>query len=240
MMYRTPLVAAACSFIVSACAAPIDPVAEEIARDQAQYNAFVDARRDAITVDLNVDTSASSSDLLSTAPTNDTAQLNGAYTLNADSAISPRIEGEMRMNVNFGNNTVSGSLHNNYHDPDHIGESSVVELDGSVGFSGNIDMDPSGGFVDSTNTTRWQMEASGADTLTDTPVGGDTATIYRVDIDINGNFYDTSAVGNLAGVGEVGDLASAGQIEGNLDVTSAGDSTIYDITSGSYFVYELE
>lgn len=236
MMYRTPLVAVACSFFVSACAAPIDPAAEEIARDQAQYNAFVDARNDAATVGARI----LSTDKLTAAPANDTAQLNGVYALKASSVLTPSVVGEMQMNVDFGANTVSGSLHNNYLDSDGTSESSVVELDGSVGFAGNIDMDPAGGFLDSTNTTRWQMEASGADTLTDTPVGGDTATTYRVDIDLNGDFYDTSAIGNLAGVGEVGDLASVGQIEGNLDVTSAGDTTIYDVTAGAYFVYELE
>lgn len=236
MIYRTPLSAVACSFIVSACAAPIDPVAEEIARDQAQYNTYVDARNDAIAVDNNV----FSADLLQAAPADDTAQLNGAYQISANDALETDIVGEMRMNVNFGNNTVSGSLHNNYLDPDGTIEGTVHELDGSVAFSGNIDMDPTGGFFDSTNTRRWQLEAAGADTLTDTPVGGNQETNYRVDVDLNGYFYDASGVGNLAGVGEVGDLASGGQIEGNLDITSAGDTKIYDITSGSYFVYELE
>ncbi|RPE66306.1 hypothetical protein EDD53_2006 [Pacificibacter maritimus] len=228
------------SVVLSACTmVPAEEAIDESAFDQVKYNRYVDARNDAISVDARV----TAADRLSATPTDETATLNGAYAISTyngtESGPTPDLTGEMRMDVDFGAGTVSGTLHNSYTDYDYSGETHVNELDGSVGFSGSIDMDPEGGFYDSLNSTQWQIEADGAGTFVDSPPNSDEAITYRLDFDINGDFFDSSSVGTVNGVGEVGDLASGGMIEGNLDVTSDNDSLIYDITSGEYFVYEL-
>lgn len=207
------------------------------AGDQADYNSYVEAREDARTVFRLADTS----EVLDAAPTDDTAQMRGTYTISADNAFSTELVGDMTMDVDFGNETVSGSLSNNYLDADGTGESQVTELDGSVSFRGELDLAPNGGFYDATNTGPWQLEASGTGTLTDSETTTSLGTEYRLDIDLHGDFYDTSDIGTVSGVGDVGDVAAGGMIEGNLDVTTDGDTVIYDITDQSaFFVYELE
>ena len=207
------------------------------AGDQAGYNSYVAARNDALAVLNRLDTS----EVLDAAPADDTVQLNGTYAINADYATSRELVGDMTMNVDFGNETVSGSLTNNFLDADGTAESQVTELDGSVSFRGHLDLDPTGGFYDTGNDGPWQLEASGAGTLTDSETTTSLETEYRLDFDIHGDFYDASDIGTVAGVGDVGDIAAGGIIEGNLDVTSNGDTLIYDITDESaFFVYELE
>lgn len=225
--------------LLSAC----EPIGEEgdfggsTPFDQARYNDYVDARNDANTVFEDPDMGGT----LGAAPLDNTAQLQGAYGINTIAANGPSLVGEMTMNVDFGNETISGSLTNNFLDPDGVDESEVIEVDGSVNFSGNLDLDPSGGFYDSTNEDKWQFESATTGTLVDNVSSTSEAINYRLDIDINGNFYDASGIGDVDGVGEVGDVAAAGLIEGNIDVTTAGDTTLYDIKAGSGFlVYELE
>jgi hypothetical protein len=222
------------------------------AGDQANYNDYVDARNDAISILNETDITTA----ITEAPTNDTASLQGTYVINAvdafddsfDAPDDPRLVGDMTMNVDFGDETVSGTLTNNFLDDDDTAESEVIELDGSVAFAGTLDLES--GFYDSTNTEQWQLEASGTGTLTDSETTTKSGVDYRLDIDLNGNFYDTSAIGNVPGVGDLGDVAAGGLIEGNVDVTTNGDTVIYDITdseiygtgddSSGFFVYELE
>jgi hypothetical protein len=208
------------------------------AGDQADYNSYVEAREDADTV-FNL---TNTTEVLDAAPVDDTVQLSGDYNIRADNALNTELVGEMTMNVDFGNETVSGSLSNNYLDGDGTGESQVTELDGNVSFRGTLDLDPNGGFYDVTNTTPWQLEASGTGTLTDSETTTSLGTEYRLDIDLHGDFYDTSdIVDTVPGVGDLGDIAAGGIIEGNLDVTTDGDTVIYDITDESgFFVYELD
>lgn len=211
-----------------------DSGATEEAFDQAKYNQFVEARADAQTVDTQV----FATDLLTAAPANDTATLVGAFSIGSG-GLPNDLEGEMSMDVDFGAETVSGSFTNAFLDPDGTDESSVVELDGSASFSGSIDMDRDT-FYDSGNTQAWHIEASSTGTFTDVSTEDEaTATTYRIDVDINGDFFDTSTIGTVGGVGELGDIASEGMIEGNIDVTTTTDTTIYDVTDGWYFVYEL-
>jgi hypothetical protein len=210
------------------------------AGDQADYNSYVEAREDALTVSDEL--AKNGAEVLDAAPTDDTAQMRGTYAISADNAFSTELVGDMTMNVDFGNETVSGSLSNNYLDGDGTGESQVTELDGNVSFRGTLDLDPNGGFYDVTNTTPWQLEASGTGTLTDSETTTSLGTEYRLDIDLHGDFYDTSdIVDTVPGVGDLGDIAAGGIIEGNLDVTTDGDTVIYDITDESgFFVYELD
>jgi len=227
------------------------------AGDQANYNEYVANRNDAISV---LDEFESDADLeaalLEDAPENATASLQGTYAINAidetfdddDDDDDTRLVGDMTMDVDFGDATVSGSLTNNFLDSDATDESKVTELDGSVAFAGTLDFDD--GFYDSTNTDQWQLEASGTGTLTNDETAASTGAEYRLDIDLYGNFYDTSDIGDVAGVGELGDIAAGGLIEGNVDVTTKGDTIIYDITnselydedggSSGFLVYELE
>jgi len=216
------------------------------AGDQANYNEYVANRNDAISVLDDLDTTTA----LAEAPANDTASLQGTYAINGTEPFDTTLVGDMTMTVDFGEATVSGSLTNNFLDEDGTAESEVIELDGSVNFAGSLDLDPTGGFYDSTNTDQWQLEASGAGTLTDNETAASSGATYSLDIDLNGNFYDTSDIGNVAGVGELGDVAAGGLIEGNVDVTTDGDTVIYDITgselygtdddSSGFLVYELE
>lgn len=225
------------------------------AGDQADYNEYVVNRNDALSVLDEFESDAElEAALLEDAPENATASLQGTYAINAiDEAfdgVGPRLVGDMTMDVDFGDATVSGSMTNNFLDPDATDESKVTELNGSVNFIGSLDLDASGGFYDSTNTDQWQLEASGTGTLTDNETAASSGAEYRLDIDLYGNFYDTSDIGNVAGVGELGDVAAGGLIEGNVDVTTNGDTTIYDITdselygkdddSSGFLVFELE
>lgn len=231
MKYLTLGTIAVSTLLLAACD---DTSAAEEAFDQAKYNQYVDARNDAATVDTQV----FATDLLTAAPADDTAELVGAFSISSD-GISNDLVGEMTMNVDFGDETVSGSMTNAFLDPDGTDESRVTELDGSASFSGSIDMDRDT-FYDSSNTNAWHIEASSTGTFTDISTAEDaTGTTYRVDVDINGDFFDTSTLGTIAGVGDLGDIASEGMIEGNIDVTTTTDTLIYDVTSGTYFVYEL-
>jgi hypothetical protein len=209
--------------------------------DQANYNDYVANRNDALSVITELDTSTE----LSEVPENDTASLQGTYGISADDAFEAsditdgELVGDMTMDVDFGAATVSGSLTNNFLDEDGTGESKVVELDGEVSFTGTLDLDD--GFYDSSNTDVWQIAASGTGTLTDSTTDASNDIEYRLDTDMYGNFYDASGIGDVEGVGTVGDLAAAGVFEGNIDVTTDGDTIIYDIEdSSAYFVYELE
>ncbi|MBU2869047.1 hypothetical protein [Pacificibacter marinus] len=216
------------------------------AGDQASYNEYVANRNDAISVLDELDTTTA----LAEAPENSTASLQGTYAINSTESFGTALVGDMTMNVDFDTATVSGSLTNNFLDEDGTDESNVTELDGSVNFTGSLDLDPTGGFYDSTNTDQWQLEASGAGTLTDNETAASGGATYRLDVDLYGNFYDTSGIGDVDGVGELGDVAAGGLIEGNVDVTTDGDTVIYDITgselygtgddSSGFLVYELE
>ena len=215
------------------------------AGDQAKYNEYVANRNDAISVLDEIDTTTALAD----APANDTASLQGTYAINSTESFGTALVGDMTMDVDFGAETVSGSLTRNFLDPDGTAESEVTELDGSVNFAGTLDLD--GGFYDSTNDDpSWQLEASAVGTLTDSTTDSVNDIKYRLDIDLYGNFYDTSGLDNVPGVGDLGDVAAGGLIEGNVDVTTNGDTVIYDITasdlydedgdSSGFFVYELE
>lgn len=213
---------------------------------QASYNVYVANRNDAISGLDELDTTA----VLADAPANDTARLEDTYAINSTESFGTALVGDMTMNVDFGAETVSGSLTNNFLDRDNTAESEVTELDGKVSFTGSLDLDPNGDFYDSTNTKTWQLEASGKGTLTDSATETVSSTQYRLDFDLYGNFYDTSGLGTIAGVGTIGDVAAGGLIEGNVDVTTDGDTVIYDITnselydedgdSSGFLVYELE
>lgn len=229
MKYHILGTIAVSTVLLTACE---DSTATDDALDQANYNAFVDERNDAVSVLELVDEDV----LLDAAPADDTLELSGVYTITASPTGS--LVGEMSMDVDFGNETVSGTFSNSYLDPDGTDLSSVTELDGTVTYSGSIDMDRDT-FYDSSNEGPWHIEGSSSGTFSDVTSDDDAvATTYRLDVDINGDFVDTSAVGVVDGVGEIGDISSVGVIEGSLDVTSTTDTTIYDVSSGVYFVYE--
>jgi hypothetical protein len=253
MKYSIPTTLTLCTLLLSACGGTteIDDIdGPSDVTDQANYNTFVEARSDAVAIN---DLANYIDDPLTAAPANDTATLNGAFNIASDGLASDQsIAGEMTMNVNFGAETVSGEFHNTFLDPDGTGESRVKELDGSVGFSGNLDLASDGGFFDFDNEN-WQLEASGTGSLVDSgsSAEGDETT-YSLDVDIHGNFVDTSGLGTVAGVGEIGDLGAGGQIQGNLDITTADDTILYDIDAAddpsiytpstdesAFFVYEL-
>jgi hypothetical protein len=241
MKYSIPTTLALCTLLLSACGEATDDIdgASDVT-DQANYNAYVAARNDAATINALVN---SIDDPLTSAPANDTATLSGAFNMSSDGlAADQLIAGEMTLEVDFGAETISGELHNTFLDADGSGESNVTELDGDIELSGNLDLTPGGGFYDFGNDEKWQLEASGTGSLVDSgsSAEGDETT-YSLDVDIHGNFVDTSGLGNVAGVGDIGDIGADGQIQGNLDITSADDTTLYDITddSSGFFVYEL-
>jgi major membrane immunogen (membrane-anchored lipoprotein) len=220
---------ALCSLILSACGETDDAIST-----QEAYDSYIEGRQDALSVALLTD----SNNTLTSAPANDTAQMNGTYAISADSFSNSELVGDMSMTVDFGNETTSGSMTNNYLDPDGTGESEVTPVNGSLQFSGDIDL--GSGFVDTDNSTTWQIDAEGSGTLSASDAT-DITTTYGVNFDLNGDLYDTSSIGEVTGVGEVGDVASAGLIQGSIDVTTDDATTLYDIDSdGSvYFVYEL-
>lgn len=234
MNYKTIGTLTLCSFALIAC----EDTLYNAAAEQAQYNAFLDTKADSATVEASLGSE------LTAAPSTDTVQLNGVYSVTAEdlsvsSVSSPDVQigGEVSMTVDFGANEISGTLSNSYLAPE---EDTVAVLDGTIAFTGDIDFVD--GFYDSTNTTEWQLEGDVIGTLTDSPDHDDTTsdTTYQLDLDINGDFYDTSSVGTVGGVGDVGDVASLGQLEGSIDVTTTTDSLIYRVTDGDYFVFELE
>lgn len=217
------------ALFLSAC----EVVEIESAADQALYNTFLAARSDTVAVDAAFTTA--NIPVITTAPTQNMAQMTGVYAV-ASTELGNTIAGQMEMNVDFANGTTSGRLHNNFIDDDGTADSSVIALDGEIAFNGNVDLTT--GFYDSANSRTWQLQATGRDTLSDTTSTATTSTDYSVDVQLHGDFYDSSVIGSVAGVGNIGDLASQGQIDGNIDITSVDDTTIYDISSGSYVVYE--
>lgn len=252
-MLRISCLVGLSALVLSGCAAIEE---DSAAGDQALYNAFLAARGDSDTVfaaylaangidleallELEEDGELTTAEIaallptLSTAPASSTAQMAGAYKITA-SGLNSTIAGRITMDVDFADGTTSGVLHNSFLDADGTADSSVVELDGNVGFNGNVDL--TDGFHDA-NNVNWQVQAAGEGTLVDATDTAETSTDYRLDFDLHGDLLDVSAMGEIGGVGDVGDVASYGEIDGNIDVTSADDTTLYDVSSGEYFVFE--
>jgi hypothetical protein len=136
----------------------------EVNTPQPTYDRYIDARNDAAGI------SAGTQAL----PTNDSVTMNGAYEIvSADLLGTNTIVGEMRMTADFGNETVDGTMHNNYIDMN----GSASKLTGEVAFSGNI--------IDGTS-----MKAHGDGILT--TVADDD---YDMFVDLEGAFGNSTANG---------------------------------------------
>ena len=155
-MIFTTMAAAA---LLSACSetdAPSTP--------QPTYDRYVDAREAAARI-------VGGNQAL---PTNDRVTMNGAYEIiSSDLLGTDSIVGQVRMTADFGNESVSGSLHNNYVDQD----GSAEQLEGVVTFSGDIE-----------NGTSMVAHGDGILTTVDDQD-------YDMFVDLSGSFGNSSSSG---------------------------------------------
>ncbi|MBU0643184.1 MAG: hypothetical protein KJ731_10970 [Alphaproteobacteria bacterium] len=177
--------------------------------DYETYNAAHDAITDAGLVASAVALGASAADARS-----DTVEMSGIYGIQSDDLLgTDAILGEMSMTANFGNDTVSGSMTNNFIAfGDTSGahtEDSAEPLSGSMTYVGTVSGDGITSHFDGILTR----------------VDG---TQYDLYVDMTGTFY-TVTDGTLTELGAIGNFG------GNITVVGDTSGKIYDLTDGYDF-----
>lgn len=172
---------------------------------------------------------------LDVAPTQDTASMSGVFAIDTTSitplGIPGELVGEMTMNADFGNSTVSGQLHNTFLDYG----STQDPLTGSMQYNGDIEVvagETVSSGIDGVAPQYTDVDAHGEATFT-APDG----TTYNVFADL---FGDVHEVPDLDPTTPDPILAVNGLIEGNVTITDPDDATnplIYDMY-GNYIVHE--
>ncbi|WP_417268397.1 hypothetical protein [Celeribacter baekdonensis] len=179
---------------------------------QSDYETY-NAAHDAIT-DKDLVATASALGTAAANARSDTVEMSGIYGIQSDALLgTDAILGEMSMTANFGNDTVSGAMTNNFIAFDGANgahsEGSVEPLSGSMAYSGTI----------SGNTAVSHFD--GILTRTD-------GTQYDLYVDMEGTFYTVTG-------GVLSELGAIGNFEGNITVIGDATGTIYDLTDGYDF-----
>lgn len=142
----------------------------------------------------------------------DTVTMNGVYAMKIDELLrdNDSLLGQMSMTANFGADTVSGSLTNNFFAfNDNSGqhtEGNVEKLTGDLTYTGTI------------SGEELYSRFGGVLTRVD-------GTQYRLLVDMFGNFYALNG----------GSLIALGRFEGSATVVGATDGVIYDLDNGYDF-----
>jgi len=177
--------------------------------DYETYNAAHDAITDAGLRASAVPLGTAAADARS-----DTVEMSGIYGIQSDDLLgTDAILGEMSMTANFGNDTVSGSMTNNFIAFDdasgaHV-EGSAEPLSGSMTYVGTVSGDGITSHFDGILTR----------------VDG---TQYDLYVDMTGTFY-TVTDGTLTELGAIGNFG------GNITVVGDATGTIYDLTDAYDF-----